>query len=61
VGAVEDLVMLSGTVKKVLKQCGFGFTRTEDGQGYLLHEIGLDDSPDFSAERGADELGGDVE
>ena len=38
---------VTGTVKKVVAERGFGFITAEDGQEYFFHRSGLDSSLSF--------------
>jgi len=38
---------VTGTVKKVIAERGFGFITGEDGQDYFFHRSGLDSSLSF--------------
>ncbi len=38
---------MTGTVKKVVADRGFGFITAEDGQEYFFHRSGLDSSLSF--------------
>jgi CspA family cold shock protein len=38
---------VTGTVKKVVAERGFGFISAEDGQEYFFHRSGLDSSLSF--------------
>ncbi len=38
---------MTGTVKKVVADRGFGFITAEDGQEYFFHRSGLDSSLNF--------------
>ncbi len=38
---------MTGTVKKVVAERGFGFISAEDGQEYFFHRSGLDSSLSF--------------
>ena len=42
---------VTGTVKKVVAERGFGFITAEDGQEYFFHRSGLDSSLSFEVER----------
>ncbi len=39
--------MLTGSIKKLVPERGFGFINADDGQEYFFHRSGLDDSLDF--------------
>ncbi|TMD03449.1 MAG: cold shock domain-containing protein [Chloroflexi bacterium] len=41
--------MLTGSVKKIVSDRGFGFIAADDGQEYFFHRSGLDSSLEFDA------------
>ena len=41
--------MLTGSVKKVVSDRGFGFIAADDGQEYFFHRSGLDSSLEFDS------------
>jgi CspA family cold shock protein len=41
--------MLTGTVKKVVADRGFGFIAADDGAEYFFHRSGLDSSLEFDS------------
>ncbi len=43
--------MLTGSVKKVVSDRGFGFIAADDGQEYFFHRSGLDSSLEFELAR----------
>jgi cold shock protein len=44
---VKEVLVTTGTVKKVISDRGFGFITAEDGKEYFFHRGGLDSSLDF--------------
>lgn len=53
--------MLTGNVKKVVGDRGFGFIAADDGQEYFFHRSGLDSSLDFDRLGGGERVSFDVE
>ena len=53
--------MLTGSVKKVVADRGFGFITAEDGQEYFFHRSGVDASLDFDRLGGGERVTFDVE
>jgi CspA family cold shock protein len=53
--------MLTGSIKKIVPERGFGFIAADDGQEYFFHRTGLDDSLDFDRLGGGERVGFDVE
>jgi CspA family cold shock protein len=47
-----EVIMTTGTIKKIVADRGFGFIAAEDGKEYFFHRGGLDSSLEF------DRLGG---
>ena len=41
--------MLTGSVKKIVSDRGFGFIAADDGQEYFFHRSGLDSSLEFDS------------
>ncbi|TMB93156.1 MAG: cold shock domain-containing protein [Chloroflexi bacterium] len=53
--------MLTGSIKKIVPERGFGFIAADDGQEYFFHRTGLDSSLDFDQLGGGERVGFDVE
>jgi CspA family cold shock protein len=53
--------MLTGNVKKVVFERGFGFIAADDGQEYFFHRSGLDASLDFDRLAAGERVTFDVE
>jgi CspA family cold shock protein len=53
--------MLTGSVKKVVFERGFGFISADDGQEYFFHRSGLDSSLDFERLAAGERVSFDVE
>jgi len=53
--------MLTGSVKKVVPERGFGFIAADDGEEYFFHRSGVDASLDFDGLGGGERVGFDVE
>jgi CspA family cold shock protein len=59
-GSVEVL-MTTGTIKKVVADRGFGFIAAEDEKEYFFHRGGLDSSLDFDRLQGGERVEFDIE
>jgi CspA family cold shock protein len=53
--------MLTGSVKKVVGERGFGFIAADDGQEYFFHRSGLDSSLDFDRLGGGERVSFEIE
>ncbi len=53
--------MLTGSVKKVVPDRGFGFITAEDGQEYFFHRSSVDASLDFDRLGGGEKVTFDIE
>jgi CspA family cold shock protein len=53
--------MPTGTVKKVVNDRGFGFIAAEDGKEYFFHRSGLDQSLNFDALTGGEQVSFEIE
>lgn len=53
--------MLTGSVKKVVNERGFGFIAADDGQEYFFHRSGLDSSLEFDRLAGGERVTFEVE
>ena len=52
---------MTGTVKKVVGERGFGFISAEDGQEYFFHRSGMDSSLTFEQLAPGERVSFDVE
>jgi CspA family cold shock protein len=52
---------MTGTVKKVVGERGFGFIAAEDGQEYFFHRSGMDSSLTFEQLGAGERVSFDVE
>lgn len=52
---------MTGTVKKVVGERGFGFIAAEDGQEYFFHRSGMDSSLTFEQLAAGERVSFDVE
>ena len=52
---------MTGTIKKVVDERGFGFITAEDGQEYFFHRSGLDSSLVFEQLSAGERVSFDVE
>jgi CspA family cold shock protein len=52
---------MTGSVKKVVSERGFGFIAAENGEEYFFHRSGLDSSLSFDSLRGGEQVTFDVE
>ena len=52
---------MTGSIKKVVPERGFGFITAEDGAEYFFHRSGLDSSLDFDSLSGGEAVSFDVE
>jgi CspA family cold shock protein len=53
--------MLTGSIKKLVHERGFGFINADDGQEYFFHRTALDSSIDFDRLSGGERVGFEVE
>lgn len=53
--------MLTGNIKKVVFERGFGFITADDGQEYFFHRSGLDSSLEFDKLAGGEKVTFDIE
>jgi CspA family cold shock protein len=58
---VKEVLVTTGTVKKVISDRGFGFITAEDGKEYFFHRGALDMSLDFDRLTGGEKVEFDVE
>ena len=52
---------MTGTVKKVVAERGFGFIAAEDGEEYFFHRSGVDSSLNFESISTGEQVAFDVE
>ena len=48
--------MVTGTIKKLVSDRGFGFITADDGKDYFFHRDGLDRSVDFDRLVGGEQV-----
>jgi cold shock protein len=58
---VLEVIVATGTIKKVVADRGFGFITAEDEKEYFFHRGGLDSSLDFDRLTGGEKVEFDVE
>jgi CspA family cold shock protein len=58
---VLEVLMTTGTIKKVIADRGFGFIAAEDSKEYFFHRGGLDSSLDFDRLTGGERVQFEVE
>jgi CspA family cold shock protein len=56
-----EVIMATGTIKKVVSDRGFGFIAAEDAKEYFFHRDGLDSSLNFDRLIGGERVEFDVE
>jgi CspA family cold shock protein len=56
-----EVIVTTGTIKKVVSDRGFGFIAAEDGKEYFFHRDGLTASLDFDRLAGGEKVQFDVE
>ncbi len=56
-----EVMMTTGTIKKVVADRGFGFIAAEDGKEYFFHRGGLDSSIDFDRLVGGERVDFEIE
>jgi cold shock protein len=56
-----EVIMTTGTIKKVVSDRGFGFIAAENGKEYFFHRDGLTPSLDFDRLVGGEKVQFDVE
>jgi len=57
----HEVIMSSGTIKKVVADRGFGFIAAADEKEYFFHRSGLDASLDFDRLMGGEKVEFDVQ
>ena len=60
-GEHQEVIMATGTIKKVVADRGFGFIAAEDEKEYFFHRGGLDSSLDFDRLIGGERVEFDIE
>jgi CspA family cold shock protein len=58
---VLEVIMTTGTIKKVIADRGFGFIAAEDAKEYFFHRGGLDSSLDFDRLVGGEKVQFEIE
>jgi CspA family cold shock protein len=58
---VMEVIMTTGTVKKVVADRGFGFIVAEDAKEYFFHRDGLDSTIDFDRLVGGERVAFEIE
>lgn len=53
--------MLTGSIKKVVAERGFGFIAADDGEEYFFHRSGVDSTLNFDSLGGGERVNFDVE
>src|SRR5690349_4817494 len=56
-----EVIMATGTVKKVVADRGFGFITAEDAKEYFFHRSALDSSLDFDRMTGGERVEFEIE
>jgi CspA family cold shock protein len=56
-----EVMMTTGTIKKVIADRGFGFIAAEDAKEYFFHRGGLDSSLDFDRLIGGEKVEFEIE
>ena len=56
-----EVIVATGTIKKVVADRGFGFISAEDAKEYFFHRSGLDSSLDFDRLVGGERVDFDIE
>jgi CspA family cold shock protein len=56
-----EVIMTTGTIKKVVSDRGFGFIAAEDGKEYFFHRNGLQSSLDFDRLMGGERVTFEIE
>jgi cold shock protein len=57
----SEVIVATGTIKKVVSDRGFGFIRAEDEKEYFFHRNALDSSLDFDRLVGGERVEFEVE
>jgi CspA family cold shock protein len=56
-----EVIMTTGTIKKVISERGFGFIAAADAKEYFFHRDGLDSSLDFDRLVGGEQVSFEIE
>jgi CspA family cold shock protein len=56
-----EVIMTTGTIKKIVADRGFGFIAAEDAKEYFFHRGGLDSSLDFDRLVGGEKVNFEIE
>jgi CspA family cold shock protein len=56
-----EVIVTTGTIKKVVADRGFGFIVAEDGKDYFFHRDSLDSSLDFDRLSGGERVSFEIE
>lgn len=56
-----EVIVTTGSIKKVVADRGFGFIAAEDGKEYFFHRGGLDSSLDFDRLVGGEKVTFEIE
>jgi CspA family cold shock protein len=56
-----EVIMTTGTIKRVVSERGFGFIQAPDGTEYFFHKDGLSSSMDFDRLVGGESVSFEVE
>jgi CspA family cold shock protein len=57
----REVIVTTGTIKKVVSDRGFGFISADDAKEYFFHRNGLDSSLDFDRLVGGEKVEFEVE
>jgi CspA family cold shock protein len=57
----QEVIMTTGTIKRVVSERGFGFIASPDGTEYFFHKDGLSSSLDFDRLVGGESVSFEVE
>jgi CspA family cold shock protein len=60
-GKCLEVLVTTGTIKKVIADRGFGFIAAEDAKEYFFHRGGLDSSLDFDRLVGGEKVNFEIE
>jgi cold shock protein len=56
-----EVIMTTGTIKKIIADRGFGFIAAEDAKEYFFHRGALDSSLDFDRLAGGEKVTFEIE
>jgi cold shock protein len=57
----QEIVMSTGTIKKLVSERGFGFIAADDGKEYFFHRSGIDGLVNFDTLLGGEKVTFDIE